>query len=89
MTPDEREALKGAVTEVFEERRGIDADIHAAHHRFINEELEERQRKRERREKIREQVFGWGIITLLSGLIYSIGHFGVYLYEALKRGMHQ
>lgn len=41
---------------------------HRKHHEFIDEWLAEIQRKKARREAVRTQVYGWGVITLLGGI---------------------
>jgi len=43
-------------------------DIHREHHTLIGEMIAEMKRKRERHEKIKAQVGGWAIITLLGAV---------------------
>lgn len=43
-------------------------DIHREHHKLIGEMIAELERKRERHEKIKAQVGGWLVITILSGI---------------------
>lgn len=46
----------------------IPEDIHREHHALVGEMIAEMKRKRERHEKIKAQVGGWLIITILSGI---------------------
>jgi len=41
-------------------------DIHREHHALIAEMIADLKRKRERHEKIKAQVGGWAVITILS-----------------------
>ena len=48
--------------------KAVESHVNGDHHRFINQLIEERERKKERVEKIKTQVWGWGIIVLLSSI---------------------
>ena len=80
------EFVKAVVCAIREETglHGIDAQTHSEQHQFISEWIEEVKRKRERHEKIKTQVMGWGIVSVLgsigTGMYHSIG----YLREHLK-----
>lgn len=63
--------LIDAINQVLDERQRIEAALHEKHHQFIDELLEDRRIKRERNERIRQQIIGWGIITVLSGIGYG------------------
>lgn len=65
-------ALKSIIKEAIHESQGIvvDEELHATHHQFIEMMMEKEERRIARWEKIRTQVYGWGIITAL-GLIGS------------------
>lgn len=58
--------------------------MHHDHHEFIGELLEEQRAKRERSEKIKTQVFGWGIVTFLTGVGTGVYNAAIYLREHLK-----
>lgn len=62
----------------------VPEQMHAEHHAYIAEMVEAAKRKRERAEKIKTQVGGWAIVTILGG----IGKFAydtfIYLKEHLK-----
>lgn len=46
-------------------------DEHAEHHRMFRLWIERENRKAEFREKVKAQVGGWTIITMLSGVGYA------------------
>jgi len=62
----------------------VPEDMHREHHEFIREWIEERRVKRERSEKIRTQVYGWGVISLLGGIGTGAYQAFEYLREHLK-----
>lgn len=59
---------------------GVPEEVHREQHAFLAEWIEEIRVKRERREKIKTQVMGWGIIAALS----SIGTGGYHLFQYLR-----
>jgi len=62
----------------------VPEEIHREHHAFVAEWLEQQRRKRERAEKIKTQVGGWAIVTLLGG-IGKLGYDAfLYFKEHLK-----
>ena len=62
----------------------VPEEIHRVHHAFVAEWLEQQRRKRERAEKIKTQVGGWAIVTLLGG-IGKLGYDAfLYFKEHLK-----
>jgi len=77
--------LKEAINEVLDERDAFDGRTHSDHHRFVEEWIEERKRKEERYERLRQQVIGWGIITVLTGVGYGSYHLFV---EFVKKVTH-
>lgn len=56
---------------------GVDGSMHVEHHRLFSEWLKREEVKRERREKIIQQVTGWGFVAALG----SIGTFFFHLLE--------
>lgn len=80
------EFVKAVVCAIREEAgfKGIDADVHFEQHQFIAEWIEEVKTKRARREKIKTQVMGWGIITTLGSIGTAVYHSIIYLREHLK-----
>lgn len=81
MTKDE---IKQAIIDAFDERDTY-GHAHSDHHRFIEEMIAERQMKRQRLERVRQQVIGWGIITLLSGI--GVGTYHLFI-EFINKASH-
>lgn len=59
----------------------VDREVHADHHQYIQVLLGREERQRVRREKIRQQVTGWAVITFLSGI-------GLAVYRGLMHALH-
>ena len=78
--------VKSVVCAIREEAliAGIDVEAHKEQHRFIEEWIEEVKIKRERREKIKTQVMGWGIVSVLGSIGTGVYHSIIYLREHLK-----
>ncbi len=53
--------------EVLDKHRGVEAETHKKHHEFIDLAIEDIERKKTFWLSVRKQVFGWGIIMMLSG----------------------
>jgi len=68
------EELKKALEEVLDARAPVDKETHIKHHEFVDILIEERQKKKERNEKIKTQVIGWGILAILSGIGTALYH---------------
>lgn len=81
MNPEKEEELRfiaQIVAETLDERRSISEEAHRSHHAFLDAWIEEIEIKKERREKVKTQVVGWGIITILGGI--GTGAYHLYLY---------
>lgn len=78
--------VKSVVCAIREEALigGIDAEAHKEQHRFIEEWIEEVKIKRERCEKIKTQVMGWGIVSVLGSIGTGVYHSIIYLREHFK-----
>lgn len=60
-------------------REAMAADpTHIAHHAFVAELIEEKRRRRDRWESIRQQVAGWALISVLSGI--GLGAYNGYVW---------
>lgn len=60
-----------AVEEILESRRGIEADRHAAHHRWIEERIEAERARREMYREVTKAVAQWSVIGIIAfGLSY-------------------
>ena len=84
---NEREELvKAVVCAIREEAApgGISPDLHREQHAFLTEWIEEQRIRKERREKIKTQVFGWAIVTALGSIGTAAYHGFNYLREHLK-----
>lgn len=71
--------LASALREVLNEQRSIDDETHRHDHEFIKFLKEREERRIARWEKIRQQVYGWGIIMLL-------GSIGTAVYQFFIKG---
>lgn len=69
---------KAQMVEAMKEAMTADS-THADHHRFIQLCIEREERRRSRWEKIRTQVAGWGIISLLAAI-------GTAVYQTFFKG---
>lgn len=80
------EFVKAVVCAIREEAipLGMSEEQHREQHAFIAEMIEEMKLKRERREKIKTQVMGWGVVTALGSIGTGAYHAFVYLREHLK-----
>lgn len=54
--------------QVLDQRTRIDSETHAKHHAFLDELIATSVRKRMRVEKVKAHVYGWSIITAISGV---------------------
>lgn len=59
---------------------GISAEDHAEQHAFIQEWILEIKAKRDRREKIKTQIFGWAILGALGGIATGTWHVVTFLW---------
>ncbi len=73
MHMDEKRLVE-LMEQVLDARRRIDADTHAEHHSFVQLLIDERRVRKERWEKVRSHVYGWGIITAITGIGASLWH---------------
>ncbi len=68
----EQEEIKKAVHAALSERESIDRDTHKSHHDFVQDEIERKRRRRENCDKIKAQVGGWLVVSLLSAFAYAV-----------------
>jgi hypothetical protein len=78
--------VKAVVCAIREESAvgGVSPEDHRAHHEFMREWIEEQRVKKERREKIKTQVFGWAIVSALGSVGTAVYHGAMWLREHLK-----
>lgn len=53
--------------------RGITPEEHDEHHAAIRKYIARENRRNDQIERVKTHVFGWGIVTLISGSVYGIG----------------
>ena len=82
----DKEEFKAALNEVLDTRRSIDAERHREHHRFMDEWIAEIKRRRQTRERIKEQVIGWGAISTVGSVVGAIGYAAVQWIKSIKTG---
>jgi len=66
--------LKKTLEEVLDARAPVDKETHIKHHDFIDILLEEREKSKALKEKVKTQVIGWGIVAFLSGIGTAVYH---------------
>lgn len=64
-----------AIALAFEAFRSVPYEEHREHHEFISAWIARQRRKDETVEKVRAQLAGWGIITLLGGIGFAVWEF--------------
>lgn len=52
------------------EKGKIDPQLHEVHHLWIEDEIVERKTCRENRQKVITHVFGWSIVSAITGIGY-------------------
>ena len=50
----------------------MSGETHYAHHRFVEDLIARDQRRQRTKEKIKEQVIGWGVIAMLGALAAAV-----------------
>ncbi len=80
----DEEQIKMILDIVREHALTIDAKEHQYHHQFISEMLEEKKRKRELWDKVREQVAGWAIIAALGAVGSLVYNFFIHSKDHIK-----
>ena len=70
----EKEMLASVLREVLNEKRAIDDETHREHHEFIKAFIARQKQSEETKEKIKANVYGWGIIVALGGIGSAVYH---------------
>lgn len=81
---DREELVRAVVCAIRSETLSIPEEQHREQHAFLAEWIEEIRLKRERREKIKTQVMGWGAVTILGSIGTAAYNAALYLREHLK-----
>jgi hypothetical protein len=67
------QALESALGRVLDSRKRVDEETHRVHHEYVARCID-RDRKREKRwEQLRVHILGWGAISVIGSIIYSLG----------------
>ncbi len=84
----EAEKIAEQVVEQLEKNRSIDAETHKNHHEmfprvlaYIDAEIKEKEDKLIFWNGVRKQVFGWGIIVLLSGIGVAVADYAKHFFK--------
>lgn len=80
----DKNTLKDALKEIFDELPRIDANIHAIHHEWIKEQIEKEHNKQEMMKEITKIIMNWTIPGVLAYIVYKIrdilAFFGVHIW---------
>lgn len=74
--------MKKALHEVLNERDSLDRATHRTDHEFVAFLRSERQRRDERREKIKTHVYGWAAVAALGSFIAGLGAWVQHFFHA-------
>ena len=58
---------------VMDARKRVDDATHKAHHEYIARCIARDKHRDERWEKVRTHVIGWGAVTAIGGMVYTLG----------------
>ena len=61
-----KDDFKEAIKEALEERAPVDQETHIKHHDYIDKMIEEAEERIERNKKIKQAVYIWGTLGILS-----------------------
>lgn len=76
------EQFRQALRDELEARARIDAEVHADHHAFIAELIDDKRRRRDLFDRVRQQVIGWAVIA-------SLGAFAAMIAREIGRLFHR
>ncbi len=65
-----KEDVRDAVNEAIQQHMAIDAEIHAKHHNLLERLIEQQDRRMRFYDRVKQQVAGWGVITMLGAIGY-------------------
>lgn len=69
-----QQQLEETLNKVLDARRKIDDERHEAHRNYVDRMIIREKKRDEFRERVRQQVVGWGVIVALGGLLSSVGY---------------
>lgn len=82
-----QEQLEEVLTRVLDARKKIDDERHSAHHEYVARLIERDAKREEFKERVRQQVVGWGVIVALGGFLSTVGYAGYHwVIEIAQKG---
>lgn len=82
----ERDEMKAVLNEVLDERKSISESTHRRDHEFVGDLVARAKRKNERFEKVKTNVLGWLVITIILGAGSVVWQWFIHLMKATKSG---
>jgi len=67
-----KELVKEAVNSVLDDRSRVDAVMHREHHEAVQRWIERENEKARITAKVKAQIFGWGIISIISAVGWAV-----------------
>ena len=74
MTGVTTDQIEEVFTRVLDARKKIDDERHAKHHNYVEILIERDRRRQELKDKVRQQVVGWGVIMTVTGFLGMVGY---------------
>ena len=74
MTGITPEQIEEVLTRVLDARKKIDDEQHAEHHQYVAILIARARRRQELKEKVSQQVIGWGVIVTVTGFLGMVGY---------------
>lgn len=72
MNHEDAEILATAIAKALQQARSVSDSEHYDHHQWITERIEREKTWRKFWEKMTEHLANWGMISLISGLLYAL-----------------
>lgn len=69
-----KQDIESIIHQVLDDRKGIEAETHSEHHRWVNEQIERQRYNNEMRREIAKAVAQWSVVGLIGWLA---AHFGI------------
>ncbi len=79
-----KEDIRDAVNEAMQQHMAIDAGIHAKHHTLLERLIEQQERRMRFYDRVKQQVAGWGVITVLGAIGYMTYEYVVGLVRKMS-----
>lgn len=73
LTEPEENRLVERFAQQLDKRRNVSESVHKQHHDFVQMLIDKEKRKQELHEKVKAQVAGWGIISVILAVVTGIG----------------